>query len=189
MRLQGNRRLILSSGKTTLFFVLAVVSLLCCNVAYSQDADEMYKAREMAKPWLMRNIEFGDTKLPISPASLITFLIVVLNLGIRLCGGPSRWAEANHILIKEANDKTKKALEGMKKDVGGNLKKFEEYAVKYSQCPSRNQNGDLGRFKPGAMTPPFDAAVFDSKNKTKTCIGPIQTQFGYHLIYIRDRNM
>ena len=36
--------------------------------------------------------------------------------------------------------------------------------------------------------PPFDKAVFEKENKVGSCIGPIQTQFGWHLIWIEDRN-
>ena len=182
------------SWLTKMFIIVVLISsLLLCDVVLAQqqqgeEDDSMYRARELAKPWLMRRIEIGDTKLPFSPASVITLVIVLLNVILRLCnGGNSNWAEASHILIKDPSEKTQKAMTSMKTDIGTSLKKFEEYASKYSQCPSRNQKGDLGRFKPGAMTPPFNDAVFNPTNATKTTIGPIKTQFGYHLIYIHDR--
>ena len=37
------------------------------------------------------------------------------------------------------------------------------------------------------MVPPFDKVVFDPNTKVKTVLGPVQTQFGWHLIYIEDR--
>jgi peptidyl-prolyl cis-trans isomerase C len=77
----------------------------------------------------------------------------------------------------------------MKEEIHDDLKRFQGFAEKYSQCPSKTQKGDLGRFKPGDMAPPFDKAVFQPSSPLETTIGPIQTQFGYHLIYIRERKI
>ncbi|MEK7625141.1 MAG: protein translocase subunit SecD [Patescibacteria group bacterium] len=41
--------------------------------------------------------------------------------------------------------------------------------------------GDLGFFKKGQMVPEFENAVWNAA--TNTIVGPIETQFGYHLIY------
>ena len=46
------------------------------------------------------------------------------------------------------------------------------------------QGGDLGWFKKGRMVKEFDDAAF-SASKSEI-ISPIETQFGYHIIYIRD---
>jgi peptidyl-prolyl cis-trans isomerase C len=101
----------------------------------------------------------------------------------------SQWCEASHILVKDTSPKTKKAMDGMVKDIGSNYRKFGDLAAKYSQCPSKVNNGDLGRFTQGAMAPPFDKLCFDKNSKEGTTLGPIQTQFGYHLIYIRKRKL
>jgi peptidyl-prolyl cis-trans isomerase C len=152
--------------------------------------DAIRLAREAAKPWLMRELQMGHTKLPISPATIVCLLV----LGVNLCSWimyqtSGTWAEASHILVKDTSLKTHKALVGMQKEVGGNAKLFGDLAEKYSQCPSSKEKGDLGRFRQGSMAPPFDKAVFDPKSPLKMTIGPIQTQFGYHLIYIRNRKM
>lgn len=62
---------------------------------------------------------------------------------------------------------------------------FAEIALHNSSCPSRMRGGDLGAFRQGQMVPEFDAAVFSGE--IGTLIGPVQTQFGYHLIEILNR--
>ena len=62
---------------------------------------------------------------------------------------------------------------------------FAAAAKKYSSCPSRMQGGDLGAFRPGQMVKEFDAVVFSGDiNKV---LGPVKTQFGYHLIEVTNR--
>jgi peptidyl-prolyl cis-trans isomerase C len=177
-------------------FVLGTVSAINNNNNNNNNykprdmEDAIRLAREAAKPWLMRELQVGDTKLPISPATIVC----LVGLGVNLCSWliyhtSGTWAEASHILVKDTSPKTHKALVGMQKEVGGNAKLFGDLAEKYSQCPSSAEKGDLGRFRQGTMAPPFDKAVFDPKSPLKMTIGPIQTQFGYHLIYIRNRKM
>ena len=83
-------------------------------------------------------------------------------------------ATARHILVdSEAKcEELKKAIEGGQG--------FAEVAKQHSSCPSGRNGGDLGSFGPGQMVPEFDKAVFNSE--LNTVIGPIKTQFGYHLL-------
>jgi len=62
---------------------------------------------------------------------------------------------------------------------------FAEIAKEYSQCPSGAQGGDLGEFGQGQMVPEFDAVVFNEA--TNVVHGPVQTQFGYHLLETTSR--
>lgn len=153
---------------------------------YEKQKEELRKARDAAKPWFLRNIEIGTTKLPISPVTAIILFVVLVNLAFILFN--SWWAEASHILIEDPSPNTKKMLEAMKKDIGDDYRRFGDYAAKYSQCPSKKSKGDLGRFKSGDMAPPFDRLVFDPKSPLGTTLGPVQTQFGWHLIFIRARS-
>ena len=86
---------------------------------------------------------------------------------------------ARHILVKEEAvclDLKKQIEEGAS---------FEELAKTHSQCPSGKEGGDLGEFSPGQMVKEFDQVVFNEEvGKTH---GPVQTQFGYHLIFIDSR--
>jgi parvulin-like peptidyl-prolyl isomerase len=57
---------------------------------------------------------------------------------------------------------------------------FAGLAQAHSQCPSRNQGGDLGNFGPGQMVPAFEEAVLALP--VGWISQPVQTQFGYHII-------
>lgn len=62
---------------------------------------------------------------------------------------------------------------------------FGEVAQKNSSCPSRMQGGSLGSFRTGQMVKEFDEVVFSGElNKV---LGPVKTQFGYHLIEVTNR--
>ena len=89
-------------------------------------------------------------------------------------------AKARHILVA-----TQEECEDIKKQIE-NGADFAELAKARSQCPSGKQGGDLGEFGPGQMVKEFDQVVF-SEEIGKVC-GPVQTQFGYHLIEITARS-
>lgn len=73
----------------------------------------------------------------------------------------------------------------IKKDITEGKITFEEAARKHSLCPSGARGGDLGTFSQGQMVPEFDRVVFnDELHKVH---GPVQTQFGYHLLEITSR--
>lgn len=62
---------------------------------------------------------------------------------------------------------------------------FAEIARNHSLCPSKSKGGDLGEFGPGQMVPEFDQAAFSGE--VGEVQGPIQTQFGYHLLEVINR--
>ena len=62
---------------------------------------------------------------------------------------------------------------------------FADIARRKSTCPSRMRGGDLGAFRQGEMVPEFDEAVFTGA--LNTLLGPVKTQFGYHLIEVTSR--
>ena len=88
-------------------------------------------------------------------------------------------ASARHILVA-----TKEACEDIKTKIAAGAD-FAEMARKHSKCPSGKQGGALGEFSPGQMVPEFDKVVF--KEEVGKVHGPIQTQFGYHLVEITSR--
>jgi peptidyl-prolyl cis-trans isomerase D len=61
---------------------------------------------------------------------------------------------------------------------------FEELAREYSDDPSAENGGDLGWFGKGRMVPEFEKAAF--KAEKGELVGPILTQFGYHVIMKND---
>mmetsp|Transcript_3637 Transcript_3637/g.10366 ORF Transcript_3637/g.10366 Transcript_3637/m.10366 type:complete len:178 (+) Transcript_3637:122-655(+) len=151
------------------------------NLASAQDD------ADLGKPFLMRNIEFGDITLPVSPATVILFLIVAIVMFRGVTQSAS--ATARHILIDDHSEETKKRLEKMKEEINNDKKKFAACASKYSKCPSgKAAGGSLGKFGQGSMVPPFDRVVFDPKTKIGVVVGPVHTNFGWHLILIEERD-
>ena len=88
-------------------------------------------------------------------------------------------ASARHILVQ-----TEEQCENLKKEIEGGAD-FAAIAKEYSDCPSGERGGDLGEFTPGQMVKEFDEVVFSGEvNKV---LGPVKTQFGYHLLEITSR--
>lgn len=86
---------------------------------------------------------------------------------------------AKHILVP-----TEEACLDLKKRIEEGAA-FEDVAREHSQCPSGRSGGDLGTFRPGMMVEAFDKVCFNEA--VGEVHGPIQTQFGYHLILITER--
>ena len=88
-------------------------------------------------------------------------------------------ATARHILVD-----TEEACRKLKDEIEAGAD-FAELATECSNCPSREQGGDLGKFSPGQMVPEFDRVVFNEE--VGKVHGPVKTQFGYHLLEITSR--
>lgn len=86
---------------------------------------------------------------------------------------------ASHILVKDRADAVQ-----IKKDIenGGS---FEDYAAKYSLCPSGQKGGDLGYFGRGQMVKEFEDEAFELP--VGEVSDPVLTQFGWHLIKVTDK--
>lgn len=81
---------------------------------------------------------------------------------------------ALHILVK-----TREEAEKLKQQLAKGAD-FGKLAKQHSTCPSGKKGGDLGEFRQGQMVKAFDDAVF--KGAVLEIIGPVKTQFGFHLI-------
>ena len=104
----------------------------------------------------------------------------------RFFSNMNKEASAKHILVKGAGavskcEEYKTALEGTT-DLSNS---FSELAAKVSECPSANRGGNLGTFKPGMMVKEFDKVCFEKE--VGVVHGPVETQFGAHLILITRR--
>ncbi len=86
---------------------------------------------------------------------------------------------ARHILV----DTMEQARQAAEEIAGG--KAFADAAREYSTCPSKDRGGDLGYFTRGQMVPEFEKAAFEAE--IGKVVGPVQTQFGYHLILVEDK--
>ncbi|MBC5766191.1 peptidylprolyl isomerase [Ramlibacter albus] len=108
----------------------------------------------------------------------------------RLAGKEER--RASHILITadkgaaaDVKAKAKAKAEELAAQARKNPASFAELAKKNSQDPgSAAQGGDLDFFQRGAMTKPFEEAVFAAKKGD--IVGPVETEFGYHVIMVTD---
>ena len=81
---------------------------------------------------------------------------------------------ASHILV-ETEQQAQSLMEQVRN--GAN---FADLARQHSRCPSSRAGGDLGQFGRGQMVPEFEQAAFD--NPVGALVGPVRTQFGYHLV-------
>lgn len=93
---------------------------------------------------------------------------------------------ARHILVK-TSDEAEAVIKSMKSLSGDKLKaEFIAQAKSKSTGPSAAKGGDLGYFPRGQMVPSFNDAVFAMKEGTISSV-PVQSQFGYHVIYLEDK--
>ncbi|MBQ1612035.1 MAG: peptidylprolyl isomerase [Alphaproteobacteria bacterium] len=84
--------------------------------------------------------------------------------------------------IMQKEKKAKELFEKAQKDP----KSFAKLAKENSEDPGSAANGgDLGFFAKGDMVPEFSNAAFNAK--PNTVVGPVQSQFGYHIIMVTDR--
>jgi peptidyl-prolyl cis-trans isomerase C len=81
---------------------------------------------------------------------------------------------ASHILV-DSEQKAQALIEGIQTG-----EDFARLAATNSSCPSGQRGGDLGEFGRGQMVKPFEDATFGLE--VGQLSGPVQTQFGYHLI-------
>lgn len=89
-------------------------------------------------------------------------------------------ASARHILVED-----EAICNQIKDQINSGDMSFPEAAMKYSQCPSGDNGGELGTFGKGQMVQEFEDVVFsEAVNEVH---GPVKTDFGYHLIEITSR--
>lgn len=93
---------------------------------------------------------------------------------------------ARHILVKTKAE-AEAVIKSMKGLSGDKLRnEFIAQAKSKSTGPSAAKGGDLGYFPRGQMVPSFNDAAFAMKEGAMSAV-PVQSQFGYHVIYIEDK--
>ena len=88
---------------------------------------------------------------------------------------------AKHILV-DSEDVCNEILA----QIQNGEKTFEDAAKESSTCPSGQQGGDLGEFGRGQMVKEFEEAAFAAE--IGAIVGPVQTQFGFHLIKVEAKS-
>lgn len=91
-------------------------------------------------------------------------------------------ATASHILVE-----TPLEAQICRDMIANGEASFADCAIDFSTCPSASKGGSLGTFTPGTMVPEFDKVVFNPETKVGQILGPIQTDFGYHVILLEKR--
>ncbi len=105
--------------------------------------------------------------------------------------GTNVMTKASHILIRFTanNQVSKDSAKVIADKVFQDAKSgsdFADLAKKNSQDPGSAQNGgDLGFFGKGMMVKPFEDAA--SGAAVGSIVGPVETQFGWHIIKVTDR--
>ncbi|MFZ9814805.1 MAG: peptidylprolyl isomerase [Candidatus Kapaibacteriota bacterium] len=104
-----------------------------------------------------------------------------------LRSGVNDLVKASHILINFGTNKdSSKALASQ---ILSRAKKGEDFAAlakEYSQDNgSKDRGGEYDYFPKGQMVKPFEDACFN--NAPGSIVGPVETQFGYHIIKVVDK--
>ena len=86
---------------------------------------------------------------------------------------------ASHILVK-----TEQEALSLLFDIKRKVLSFEDAALKFSLCPSKKNNGNLGWFGRGQMVKEFEDAAFAMQKGELS--RPVKTQFGWHIIKLVD---
>lgn len=182
--------------------ILADVEALRDSFASAED-DSLFLARNGSeRPWtdayfrrdelsediadaVFDNIEEGDVVGPIISGGLVHLVKVI---DVR---PPEETAvRARHILFRAADgdDEARSEALAEARDVRSQLLNggdFAELAAQFSDDGTAQRGGDLGWFGPGRMVAPFEEAAFGAR--IGQIVGPVETQFGYHLIEVTDR--
>jgi peptidyl-prolyl cis-trans isomerase C len=88
---------------------------------------------------------------------------------------------ARHILFNKDQREQAEEVKGQLEDGGD----FAQLAKEFSQDPgSAEQGGDLGCLGRGETVPDFEDAVFGAEQGE--ILGPVETEFGYHVIEVTD---
>ena len=124
----------------------------------------------------------GDVIGPITLQSG-TFIYKVDSLR----SGVNELVKASHILIKFGSNKD--SAKAFASQVLARAKKGEDFAalaLEYSQDPgSKDRGGEYDYFPKGQMVKPFEDACFN--NAPGSVVGPVETDFGYHIIKVSDK--
>ena len=158
--------------------------------AFYKDNPQLFQAPEQASiEYLVLDAAAMEKGVVVNEGDLKTYYEQNAS---RLAPKPEE-RRASHILIAVAKNaspedkaKAKAKAEELLAQVRKNPASFAELAKKYSQDPgSASRGGDLDYFTRGAMTKPFEDAVFALKKKGDFS-DVVETDFGYHVIELTD---
>jgi len=94
-----------------------------------------------------------------------------------------RVGRASHIMLRPSESAVE-TLNAWKAEIANDDEKFQSRARESSQCRSAPRGGDLGFVTRGKLSSEFDEVIFELE--PGFVYGPLQTQFGHHLIYLHS---
>ncbi|MBG9387325.1 SurA N-terminal domain-containing protein [Caenimonas aquaedulcis] len=142
---------------------------------YKANTAQFQSAEHAAIEYIVLDIETIRKSIAVNEQDLKTYFE---QNQARLAGPEER--RASHILVK-SKQKAEELLAAVKKAPDS----FADLARKNSEDPgTKDRGGDLDFFTRGAMAKPFEDAVFGMKKGD--IAGPVETQFGWHVIKLTD---
>ncbi len=156
--------------------------------AFFTSNPQMFQAPEQAEiEYLVLDVDSIKNSIALSEADVKAYYE---QNAARLSGQEER--RASHILItapKSASDTERQRAKAKANELQAQVKKapatFADVAKKNSQDPGSAENGgDLDFFGRGAMTKPFEDAVFALKKGDVSDV--VESEFGYHVILLTD---
>lgn len=95
-----------------------------------------------------------------------------------------------HILLAAAADDVTRRIkcsaegERLVGELKANPVLFADFAQRYSDCPSKDQGGELGWLQRGQTTPEFDRQIF--RLREGLAAFPVESRWGYHVVSIDE---
>lgn len=142
------------------------------------ETEDFKKAYENAKRDILAQMAIRETLKDVTVTEEELKAFYEQNKGQFMRG---ETVQAKHILT-DSEEKCNDILDAI---VNGE-KTFEDAAKEFSTCPSKERDGDLGEFGKGQMVKEFEDAAFAAE--IGHVVGPVKTQFGYHLIKVEKKN-
>lgn len=156
-----------------------IVEQLVQQAVLAQAAGELEKRAQIMLENERRALAAGQKISQISVEAVTEQAIKTAYEEKYVNAAPETEYNASHILVKteeEAADLIRKLNEGAD---------FATLAREFSTGPSGPNGGELGWFTQGMMVKPFEEVVMNMK--VGEIAGPIQTQFGWHVIKLNDK--
>ena len=142
------------------------------------ETEDFKKAYENAKRDILAQMAMRETLKDVTVTEEEVKTFYEQNKGQFMRG---ETVQAKHILTD-----SEETCNNILKSIVNGEKSFEDAAKEFSTCPSKERGGDLGEFGKGQMVKEFEDAAFAAE--IGHVVGPVKTQFGYHLIKVEKKN-
>ena len=154
------------------------------NVNFEANTEDYYREEQRVIRYLLVETSRLRRTLPVDDAELRAYYDQHIDEFLE-----GEQARARHILFRlapDANEVTRGEVELRANGVASIARSggdFAALAAEHSEDPgSKEMGGDLGWFGRGQMVPEFEDVVFSAK--PGDIVGPIKSQFGYHIIKV-----